>query len=74
MSKHEKVALKQWRALKPKSRRRLMPIGSIVSALIGGSLGLYLGLARFAPMVILQACPWDLLEIVMPLTMFIYHL
>ena len=51
-----------------------MPIGSIVSALIGGSLGLYLGLARFAPAVILQYCPWDLLEVVMPFTMFIYHL
>ena len=74
MSRHEKVALKQWNRLRPRSKRRSMPIGSIVSALIGGSLGLYLGLARFAPAVILQYCPWDLLEVVMPFTMFIYHL
>jgi hypothetical protein len=74
MSKQEKHALKQWRVIKPKSRRHSTLIGSIVSGLIGGGLGLYLGLARFAPDVILQYCPWDLLEAVMPLTMYIYHL
>jgi hypothetical protein len=74
MSKQEKHALKQWRVIKQKSRRHSTLIGSVLSGLIGGGLGLYLGLARFAPDVILQYCPWDLLEAVMPLTMYIYHL
>lgn len=74
MSREEKHALRQWRAIRPKSKKPLTLIGSVLSGLIGGGLGLYLGLARFAPDVILQYCPWDLLEAVMPLTMYIYHL
>jgi len=67
MSKHEKLSIKKWREIKPVKRYvpywlvSLIPVAFVI-------------VSRLKPMWILKACPWDLLEAVMPVTMFIYHL
>jgi len=68
MSKHERVALKRWGEIFPRKRSlapywlvSLIPVAFVI-------------VSRLKPMWILQACPFDLLEAVMPMTMFIYHL
>ena len=67
MSKHEKVAIRRWRDVFPRKRYvpywlvSLIPVAFVI-------------VSRLKPMWILQICPWDLLETVMPLSMFIYHL
>ena len=68
MSKHEKHALKRWNEVKPK-KRSSMPywLVSLIPVL-------FVLISRLKPMWILKACPWDLLETIMPVTMFIYHL
>lgn len=67
MSKHEKHALKMWRETHPVRRTvpywlvSLIPVAFVI-------------VSRLKPMWILQVCPWNLLETVMPVTMMIYHL